>query len=227
MLGSRAKPLRRIGKRDRLVRNGRQMAVAMVEIITMRATSPPQLLKLIREGVKQGDRSDEFFRIIAKLKRLGWTIDGITALLERYPNGIGAKYAGRIRVEIERVYKKVEQNEHADAALADLNEQYCVVQEGGRVRVLTFERHVRQTKRSQHVRYVPIFLSFEDFRNLHRHKRVANGRKLIPLGHWWLDNPRRRQYAGLAFQPGGAKVIDNKLNLWRGWGFEPKRATGR
>jgi hypothetical protein len=192
---------------------------------------PPELLKLIRDGVEQGRRSHEFFRTVAELKRLGWTIDGITALFEKYPDGIASKYAGRTQEEVERAYKKIEQNEHTatDNVLAELNEQYCVVQDGGRVRVLTFERHIRETKRSQHVRHVPIFLSFEDFRNLHRHKLVAHAHgakvKLTPRGHWWLDNPGRRQYAGLTFQPGGAKVIDDRLNLWRGWGVEPKQGN--
>jgi len=181
---------------------------------------PSDLLKVIRDGVEEGRRSDEFFRAVAELKELGWTIDGITALFEKHPNGIAAKYAGRIRVEVERVYKKIEQTEQAAAdVLAELNEKYCVVQDGGRVRVLTFERHVRHVGRAQHVRYVPTFLSFDDFRNLHRHKRV----KRKHLGHWWLDNPRRRQYAGLTFQPGAAEVIEDKLNLWRGWGVEPKQ----
>ena len=185
-------------------------------------------MKLIREGVEKGDRSDQFFRAVAWLKQLGWTIDSITELLEKFPDGIAAKYDGRIGAEVERVYKKVEQqNENSNGAAADvlaqLNVKYCVVQDGGRVRVLTFERYVRQTGRCQHVRHVATFLSFEDFRNLHRHKRVADRGKVKQRGHWWLDNPRRRQYAGIAFQPGGAEVIDDKLNLWRGWGVEPKQ----
>jgi hypothetical protein len=186
---------------------------------------PPELLQLIKDGVEKGRRSHEFCRAVAWLKRLGWTIDGITTLLDRYPNGIAAKYVGRIRAEVERVYIKVKQNAHTIGAaanvLVELNQKYCVVQDGGRVRVLTFERHVRKKGRRQHVRYVPTFLSFEDFRNLHRHKRVGRQHR----GHWWLNNPRRRQYAGLTFEPGGAEVIDDKLNLWRGWGVEPKEGS--
>ena len=49
----------------------------------------------------------------------------------------------------------------------------------------------------------------------------------IARGIWWLNNPLRRQYAGLVFIPGGAKVIDNDLNLWRGWGIEPKKGSWR
>jgi Family of unknown function (DUF5906)/RepB DNA-primase from phage plasmid len=188
-------------------------------------TIPTELMKLIRDGVERGHRSDKFFRAVAWLKQLGWTIDGTTALFEKYPKGIAAKYTGRIRVEVERVYKRVDEHSSDAAAdvLAQLNEKYCVMQDGGRVRVLTFERYVRKARRRQHVRHVPTFLSFEDFRNLHRHKRVADRGKFIQRGHWWLDNPRRRQYAGITFEPGGAKVIDDKLNLWCGWGVEPQQ----
>jgi hypothetical protein len=44
----------------------------------------------------------------------------------------------------------------------------------------------------------------------------------MPLGAWWLQHPKRRQYDGLVFHPGNdARVIDDKLNLWRGWPFKP------
>ncbi len=44
----------------------------------------------------------------------------------------------------------------------------------------------------------------------------------MPLGHWWLKHPERRQYEGLTFQPGAGEEVDGRLNLWRGWGVEPK-----
>lgn len=43
-----------------------------------------------------------------------------------------------------------------------------------------------------------------------------------PLGQWWLGHPERRQYRGITFLPSGDKVINQCLNLWRGWGVEPK-----
>jgi hypothetical protein len=47
--------------------------------------------------------------------------------------------------------------------------------------------------------------------------------KLIDTGSWWLSHPQRRQYSGVIFKPGDARErIDGKLNLWRGWGVEPK-----
>jgi hypothetical protein len=68
---------------------------------------PAELMKLVRDGVQEPHRSDQFYHTVAWLKELGWTVDGITTLLEQYPNGIAAKYSGRIRPEVERVYDKV------------------------------------------------------------------------------------------------------------------------
>jgi hypothetical protein len=165
---------------------------------------PAELMTLIRDGVEVGCRSEEFFRALAELKRLGWTIEGISGLFERYPNGIAAKYAGRIPAEVERAYEKIERNQSTgDSKLAGMNEKYCVVLDGGRTRVLTFEQYSRRVGRHQYVRFIPTFLGFADFRNLYMNKFVTVGNKVHPLGHWWLTHPNRRQYEGITFQPGG------------------------
>jgi uncharacterized protein DUF5906 len=71
-------------------------------------TIPTEMMKIIRDGAEEGRRSVEFFRAVAWLKQLGWTVPGITALLERYPGGIAEKYAGRISIEVARAYGKIE-----------------------------------------------------------------------------------------------------------------------
>jgi hypothetical protein len=69
---------------------------------------PVDTLAAIRDGVeKAADRSHVFWNVLVVLKRLGWTIDGIIAVLEQHPNGIARKYRGRLRQEIERVYGKI------------------------------------------------------------------------------------------------------------------------
>ena len=75
---------------------------------------PTELLSLIREGTGAGQRSNKFFHAVARLKQLGWTIDGITRLFEKYPDGIAQKYEGRVRSEVERAYDKVEHHGPAD-----------------------------------------------------------------------------------------------------------------
>ena len=115
-----------------------------------------------------------------------------------------------------------------DDLLRNLNDKYMVVPDGGKSRVLTFDRFVRTVGSRTYVRQVPTFYAFSDFRNLlmHRKARVWNPNtekfSYPPLGKWWLDQRGRRQYEGVVFDPCGPAVVDGRLNLWRGWGVEPK-----
>jgi DNA polymerase I-like protein with 3'-5' exonuclease and polymerase domains len=65
------------------------------------------LYELIANGVAEPKRSSQFFAAVAHLKRLGWSIDGIVWLLEKHPDGIASKYAGRLTKEVERAFDKI------------------------------------------------------------------------------------------------------------------------
>jgi hypothetical protein len=187
---------------------------------------PPVLRTLIREGAGPRQRSTQFYRAVAWLRDLGFTADGITRLLERHPTGIGAKYIGRLCSEVERVWGKIEHDEALNGnpadLLAEMNARYSVVLDGGKVRVLSFERDVQRAGRNVHVRKTMSLLSFDDFKNLHLHRTILWQGHRVAQGHWWLAHPDRRQFEGITFQPGGAKVIEDRLNLWQGWGVDPK-----
>jgi hypothetical protein len=79
------------------------------------ARLPPKLLHLVRSGIESPHRSDQFFRAVAWLKRLGWHVEAISTLLGRYPDGIAAKYAGRLSTEVERAFGKAD-DDKADKA---------------------------------------------------------------------------------------------------------------
>jgi len=85
-------------------------AAAATTPIDPEATLPEELLKDIREGgVGKADdksRSALFQSVVDQLKRRHWDIESIVALLEKYPNGVGAKYSKRLRKEVERSYGK-------------------------------------------------------------------------------------------------------------------------
>jgi len=75
------------------------------------STLPAELLKDIREGgvskTSNSGRSGLFQSVVDQLKRRHWSIDDIVALLEKYPNGVGAKYSKkRLRKEVTRSYGK-------------------------------------------------------------------------------------------------------------------------
>ena len=122
--------------------------------------------------------------------------------------------------------KKAKKSAPTDAltpveAIKRLNEKYCVVTEGGKVRVLFFA--------SEQGRETAEYMSFADFRNLHMNRLVVLDAKdkdgnpiTAPLGNYWLKHLSRKQYAGVTFEPLQPKVIDGKLNLWRDWSIKPE-----
>lgn len=59
-----------------------------------------------------------------------------------------------------------------------------------------------------------------------RFTRVTQDGKLkeMAAATEWLRWPHRREHPRLTYAPGGERVLpDGSLNLWRGWGAEPKR----
>lgn len=55
--------------------------------------------------------------------------------------------------------------------------------------------------------------------------KVSEDDKTVPVSAIWVTSPGRRQYPnGVVFAPGTkSDRVDGALNLWRGWGVEPKR----
>jgi Family of unknown function (DUF5906)/RepB DNA-primase from phage plasmid len=112
----------------------------------------------------------------------------------------------------------------ADELLRKLNADHCVVLDGARTMVLRFEETEYDAGGEHYIIRVPTFLRFTDFRNLYLHRRIKVGEdRSKDWGKWWLTHPQRRQYKGVIFKPGANQVVNGKLNLWRGWGVEPKR----
>jgi hypothetical protein len=73
------------------------------------------LLEWIHDGVpKSEDRSVVFFRVVKALKKLGYGVEGIFNLLDRYPSGIAQKYRdrkysgsrARLQKEVGRAYDR-------------------------------------------------------------------------------------------------------------------------
>ena len=77
---------------------------------TDEATLPDDLLKDVRDGgvgkSNDNSRSALFQSVISQLRRRHWSIEAIIELLEKYPNGVAAKYGKRLRREVARSYGK-------------------------------------------------------------------------------------------------------------------------
>jgi hypothetical protein len=58
-----------------------------------------------------GKRGVRFWNVMIVLKDLGFTIDGIVTLFGKYPDGIAAKYRGRLRHQVETVWAKLSKDE--------------------------------------------------------------------------------------------------------------------
>jgi hypothetical protein len=109
-----------------------------------------------------------------------------------------------------------------ETLLAEMNRDNCVVPEGGKTWVLRFEQ-AETNIQGEVCRYQePRFFRYHDFRHLYRN-RYTIGRNSVDVGRWWFEHPNRRQHAGVAFLPAGPPIINGRVNLWRGWGVEPKQ----
>lgn len=103
-----------------------------------------------------------------------------------------------------------------------INQLSCVVNDNGKV-VVYAEEEDPFTKLRRFNR-----MSFTDFKNLHLNREILVGmdpKGQFPiykkLGDFWLEHADRREYQGVAFMPD--KEVPGYLNLWRGFGVEPRQ----
>jgi uncharacterized protein DUF5906/bifunctional DNA primase/polymerase-like protein len=231
------------------VRDGEPAWVSAAElIVSVRKLAVAALLATYYPG--EGSRHEGALVIGGVFARVGWTADDITKVMaaaaranndddvrERVVTAVGA-IAAKAKGEDVSGFERLRevwgdivgetlahwfrgQGIDAETLLGQFNTDYCVVPDGGKTLVLTFDRVENNAGGETYVHYLPSFMRFGDFRNLHLNRRVAIGNRFIDAGSWWLTHPQRRQYRGVTFTPGSAQVVNGKLNLWRGFGVEP------
>jgi hypothetical protein len=111
--------------------------------------------------------------------------------------------------------KRPPQPPHSDDELLQrMNEDFAVVQVGGKVRVMTLEASAQYPGLR-----LPVYWSFPDFKNFY-HRVIGSGRNAMPQGAWWLAQPDRRQYRGVIYAPN--QVVHDYYNLCQGFAIEPK-----
>jgi Family of unknown function (DUF5906) len=169
---------------------------------------PNWVAPCVREGVPVGKRSEAFLQVVAELKYFSLSVDNIVALLEQYPGGIAAKYQGRLRTEVERVYDKLESEEDRDDPVARLNERHAVVRMGTKTMILD-ERKGE----------CAVFMPVEEFNKWYANETVVVGTRRKPVSRLWFTNPRRRQYEKVVFDPGDENP--EHYNLWKGFAVAP------
>jgi putative DNA primase/helicase len=95
-----------------------------------------------------------------------------------------------------------------------LNEKHAVLPIGGRVLVLNREWDPVQQKQ------LFTFSAKSDFETRYCNRKVYDRGEEVGLGTHWLNHPGRAEYDGMVFSPGAE--MPGYLNLWSGWGVEPK-----
>ncbi|WP_296029660.1 DUF5906 domain-containing protein [uncultured Alcanivorax sp.] len=173
---------------------------------------------------KYPSRSEVLWAVVCDLVRAD-VDDGVIFRVITGPNEIAASVHDKPdpkRYALDQIAKA--KTEAIDPTLAEMNAKHAVLlQEGGKTRVLSWERTELDASRQ-----VPVLQSFDDFRNRYMHRRVIVGTNdkghptEKPLGKWWLEHPARREYLALRFFPGRPEELDGYLNMWRGWAVTPR-----
>ena len=118
--------------------------------------------------------------------------------------------------QLEAAGADAENAEEANEYLEKFNKDYFVTPFGSQIFVCSIEK-------DQTGRKVPVYRLFQVFEQMHSHIRVWDGQKRIKAGKFWLEHPKRRQYAGVSFVPNGPGILPGNIkNLWLGFAVEPK-----
>jgi hypothetical protein len=105
-------------------------------------------------------------------------------------------------------------NANREVLFAALNETFAVVRYGREVLIASI------------LGLEVLLMEAEDFHKMFGNVRFKEGKRQVEVSRLWLEWPRRREYLGrgVVFEPGGPlEVEDDMLNLWRGYGLEPKQ----
>jgi Bifunctional DNA primase/polymerase, N-terminal/Family of unknown function (DUF5906) len=227
----RAAPTKAAGASyDPLLRRHRLLAVAVVLTRRWPAQGTRNECSLAVAGtlLQCGATVDEAREVIGAVARDQGTIEwkeraaAADATERARANGdpytAGPRLAELLRGDGEAAVKVIRQFMGVDAGQEDLldkmNARYFVVQAGGKVVVGEEEGGRLDTLWPRH-----------EFVALHPHK-TALGKKEVPIGAWWLEQTRRRQYKKIAFAPPPAEIGPRDYNIWKGWAAEADATKG-
>jgi Mesyanzhinovviridae DNA primase len=114
-----------------------------------------------------------------------------------------------------------------DDVIATMNQKHAIIENvGSKTMIASWEPSPLDP-----MRQMVVFQNKESFllrySNRYVTVNVPDGRggtrfETVSLGHWWLSHSDRLQFRGATFRPGGPKVVNGCLNLWQGWGVEPR-----
>ena len=124
---------------------------------------------------------------------------------------------------VDAARKRAEKAEKADAArqqveggntteFEQINDKFALVLSGNNASVMMFEGGGNKFR----------LLQVGAFRQWFSNEWITIGKKVLTVAEYWLNHPRRRQFEGIEFAPGG-DGSPGYYNLWQGFTVEPKQ----
>ncbi|MEM1150216.1 MAG: primase-helicase family protein [Pseudomonadota bacterium] len=177
-------------------------------------------------------RSEWLWSVVCEMVRAGVEDDDIATVILDRDYAISAHVYDQPRPE-QYAQRQIHRarDEAIHPKLRELNDLHALLSnQDGKCRVMEFVEMPTGVKGK--TRLVPSLQSFEDVRNRYLNQRVAVGQDkdgkdiYMALGKWWLENPLRRQFHSLTFQPRAGEVVGEgarrRLNLWQGFAVRPE-----
>lgn len=192
----------------------------------------------------KGGRSETVFFVAAALTRRGVAPEKIAAALlnpewaisdhpleQKQPERYAQRQVERAReAELAKALNATEGEDTGplapDVALEAMNAKHAVIEIDG-TDCVVMSRVAEEIGGNRRDKIA--VQSFEALRKRYMNRPVLVGRDpktnvpiLVPLGKWWLEQPRRAQYLRVVFEPGGPPQIGRDYNLWQGFGVKPR-----
>lgn len=101
-----------------------------------------------------------------------------------------------------------------DDHISEINEKHAVIPVGGRVLIMNREWEPVMQKS------LITFSAKSDFETRYCNRKVYDRGEEVGLGTYWLNHPERAEFDGMVFSP--AEEVPGYLNLWSGWGVQPR-----
>lgn len=137
-----------------------------------------------------------------------------------------------IEENISLIEARLRSNKQRQAVLAEFNERYVVVNDGGRALIFSDEYDpVLRRKHYSRMKPADLKLLYQNRSVCSQVREKEDGKpepKYEKVADYWLKHKERRQrLGGVIFDPSGNVNNSDVLNLWRGFSFEPKQGSWR
>ncbi len=184
--------------------------------------APPVKAALTRKEMEQLiDETDDFdvltMDLVMQVAQAGFAVPAKQFLMAKIAKKAGVPKASLFEYAAEESggnWNKAPPESGDESNIGRLNEKHAVLPVGGRVLIMNREWDPVQEKQ------LMTFSSKTDFETRYCNRKVFDRGEETGLGTYWLNHPKRAEYDGMVFSPGSD--VEGYLNLWTGWGIEPR-----